>query len=560
VSGNSIDDNSVSKNGGGIWAQDCTVGSNTASGNSASDDGGGIYASGGSVSNNIISGNSASVDGGGIYASASAVSNNTVSDNSASDDGGGIYASGSTVSGNTVSGNSASDNGGGIAALSNSPVLGNTVSGNVASGDGGGITTDSPVLINTVISNTASGYGAGVNFAGSNDFFGNYVVSNTTSSGNGGGVAINGTPQVHYNNFFANEPYDVEVYSSSDISGTLNYWGTTESVEILGQIYDWYDDSNRGRFLYMPFLSELYIPPPFGLTADFHDNSIDLSWDSHPYVIAGWGYNLYYDNDASGPPYDGTGAAGGDSPIDVGDATIYTLSSLASDENYFIALTVYDPEGRESDYSTEVHHDFGVSATPYSRQTPYGSSVTYTVMLTTTTGFNTPVDLGVIGLLDSATAIFEPPSVRPEGSATLTVTVPATATTTTYPLGVVASKSGITHMATVWLTVEEAPPLSISGLSTPEVPANAPTDIDIYGEGFLPVPTVAVGVTSCLNVTWLSSTLITATVPAGLPGGTYDVTVENPDGKSYTLYDALTVASPVLLDWTIYLPLALRSH
>lgn len=275
------------------------------------------------------------------------------------------------------------------------------------------------------------------------------------------------------------------VLSSSDISGTLNYWGTTESVDILGQIYDWYDDNSRGRFLYLPFLSELYIPPPFGLRADFHEDSIDLGWDSHPYVIAGWGYNLYYDTDTSGPPYEGTGTAGGSSPIDVGDVTSYTLSSLASDKNYFIALTVYDPVGHESGYSTEVHHDFGLSVTPYYLETPYGSSVTYTVMLTTTTGFHTPVDLGAIGLLDGATATFEPPSVKPEVSSLLTIMVPPTASATTYPIGVVASKSGITHTATVWLKVLEAPAPSASLLYPSKVPVDTPTDINLYGEGFL---------------------------------------------------------------------------
>lgn len=556
VSNNSVSAGGDSALGGGIYASNSTVSDNDVA-NSSGRGGGGIYASGGKVTGNTVSGCSAQ-DGGGIYASGGSTSNNTISNNLASNAGGGIYAQGGSVKANTFISNSASVNGGGIYA-DYSIVSANIISRNLASNAGGGIFAYySPVLTNTVISNTASEQGAGVYCSGSNDISGNYVVSNTGPAGLIiGGLAINGTPQVHHNNLFNNEPYDVVVLSSSDISGTLNYWGTEESIEILDQIYDWYDDSGRGRFLYLPFLTEFHIPPPFGLTADFHDDSVDLRWDPHPYVIAGWGYNLYYDTDTSGPPYEGTGTAGGNSPIDVGNVITYTLSGTASGKNYFIALTIHDAEGREGGYSLEVHHDFGVSVTPYSRQTPYGSSITYTVMLTTATGFHTPVDLRVVGLLDGAVATFEPSSVKPEGSAILTITIPATATTTTYPLSVVASKSGITHTATAWLTVLEAPAPRIAQLSTSKVSTDFPTDIAIYGQGFLPVPTVTVGITSCSNVTWLSSTHITATVPAGLPEGKYDVIVKNPDGKSHTMYDALTVTS---LIWDTYLPLILKNR
>jgi len=229
------------------------------------------------------------------------VSGNTVSGNSSTvydAIGGGICAWNSTVSGNTVSGNSSLADGGGICALGGT-VSDNTVSGNSTtgySGYGGGIyASGSTVLTNTITANTVSGdnaRGAGAYVSSSYDFLYNTVVGNSgPSDSTVGGLGIEGTPQVHYNNFYGNEPYDVVVLSSSDISGTNNYWGTVSSVDILAQVYDWYDDSSRGKFLYVPYLQEpsqdAPFPPPTGLSADFQDNSAVLSWNAHPSFTTG---------------------------------------------------------------------------------------------------------------------------------------------------------------------------------------------------------------------------------------------------------------------------------
>jgi len=410
VSGNTINGNSASF-GGGIYAGRSTVISNTIGGNSTNyGDGGGIYAHDSSISDNIVTGNLASptyrgtIYGGGIYALRSEVTSNTVSNNRVSNSemsdayikGGGIYAEDSTVSDNTVTGNLATTlynpqatcygRGGGIYAInstvntntvignsttgyqghgggiyaSSSTVSGNTVSGNSATGslgDGGGIYASGGMVSgNTVIANNASGpRGAGA-CVDSSDFLSNTVVGNSGPSGSTvGGLGISGNPQVHYNNFYGNEPYDVAVSSSYDISGTNNYWGTVSSVNILAQIYDWYDSSYRGRFLYIPYLQDpspdAPFPPPTGLTADFHDNSANLSWDAHPSFTTGYGYKVYYDSDSSLPPYEGSGLNEGDSPIDVGNQTSYTLTGLDPSKDYYLTVTAYDNDGHESWYS-----------------------------------------------------------------------------------------------------------------------------------------------------------------------------------------------------------------
>ncbi|MCX6028345.1 MAG: right-handed parallel beta-helix repeat-containing protein [Chloroflexi bacterium] len=364
VTGNTVSGNSTPHYGGGIFADNSTVAGNTVSGNSTSYLGGGIYASKGTVTSNTVSGNSAS-NGGGIDAGSSTLTGNIVSGNSASYGGGGISAGGSTVTGNTVSGNSTYWGGGGGISVVNSTVASNTVSGNSARNDsGGGIYAyNSTVISNTITANrvsAATGQGSGVYFDGSDDFLYNVIVGNTAISPTAviGGVAINGTPQFHHNNLYGNSNYDVVVLSSGDISGTHNYWGAVATVDILAHVYDWYDNSSRGRLLFIPYIQDpdpnAPVPPPQNLRATFAGGSASLSWDAIPSTTTGYGYKVYYDTDASGPPYHGAGATQGNSPIDVGNATHFTLSGFGSG-GIVVTITAYDTQGRESWYSNEVH-------------------------------------------------------------------------------------------------------------------------------------------------------------------------------------------------------------
>jgi len=420
VTGNTVSGNSASDEGGGIYAKGSTVMGNTVSGNSASDEGGGIYAESSTVMGNTVSDNSAGFDGGGIYASYSTVTGNIVSGNSSSyGDGGGIYAAQSIVTGNIVSGNSVSNGRGGGIHASYSTVTGNTVNGNLAkicsgidaetspvtnnavrdnsdggicgadgqvmgntvndnsgngiyardsigvmgnivsgNSDGGIFAWDSPVISNTVTANSVSTWGSAVYFLGSGDFLYNTIIGNTAVSPTAmiGGVAIDGTPQFHHNNLYGNSNYDVVVLSSGDISGTHNYWGTVATVDILAHVYDWYDDSSRGRLLFIPYVQDpdpdAPVPPPQNLRANFTGGSASLSWDAIPSTTTGYSYKVYYD-DACTPSYSGAGATQGDSPVDVGNATQFALSGLGSG-GICIAVTAYDTRGRESWYSNEV--------------------------------------------------------------------------------------------------------------------------------------------------------------------------------------------------------------
>ena len=86
-----------------------------------------------------------------------------------------------------------------------------------------------------------------------------------------------------------------------------------------------------------------------------HAMDVSFAWDanSEQDVV---GYYLYYKTGASGPPYDGTDALEGDSPIYVAGriTTTLTLTGLSDTEDYYFTVTAYDSEDLESGYSNEV--------------------------------------------------------------------------------------------------------------------------------------------------------------------------------------------------------------
>ena len=97
----------------------------------------------------------------------------------------------------------------------------------------------------------------------------------------------------------------------------------------------------------------------FGVTQSYALD-VTLGWDANtePHVV---GYKVYYKTGSSGPPYNGTGAAQGSSPVTVpigdladSDNPEYRLSGLSDSEVSFFVVTAYDTEGLESGYSNEV--------------------------------------------------------------------------------------------------------------------------------------------------------------------------------------------------------------
>jgi parallel beta-helix repeat protein len=340
--------------------------------------GGGIYIKSNSsqaeiiVRDNVISENLATESGGGIYLLGSrgnvTIQDNIIAENIADSDnndtgsGGGIFCDHRdgihTIQNNIIIGNSAGESGGGVF-TDGCPITENQITNNNAESAGGGVVSAGDVISNTISGNSLSGEtatGTGVYLQGSGDFRYNSLTGNTALLDPlTGGLQITGTPSVHFNNIYGNEPYDVVVESSQEISGTQNYWGIYTEPEIQEQILDTHDEPSRGEFIYAPYLlepvGELPLSPPTGLTATLAEDHIDLAWDPDPNFSEGWGYLVYYDTDSFWPPYEGSGLVEGDAPLDAGDQTTFTLSGIEAYIDYYIAVTVYDNEGRESWYA-----------------------------------------------------------------------------------------------------------------------------------------------------------------------------------------------------------------
>ncbi len=378
--------NSVIRNNqmGGIFSERAIVRGNTVADNWGTTYGGGIYAKNSELIENRVIGNMAEYSGGGIFAGKSIVLRNVVENNTSQKSysdrgGGGIYATGSTVSQNIVIANNSMSYGGGILAdgglLTENIVRDNYVK-SIYGGYGGGVyvkgseTFTNTITGNRVLGSLAGGSGIFVRYFIQGDVLYNTVVNNQgPQDSTSGGIQFWNTSgtgenlQVHYNTFYGNVPYDVSVQSGFDISGTHNYWGTVTNLDILAQIYDWYDDDSRGKFLYTPYLQEpspdAPLPPPTGLSANFQNDSVTLTWDVLPSFITGWGYKVYYDTDNSLPPFVGIGLNEGDSPINVGDKTSYILTGLDSSSDYYFAVTAYDNLGNEGWYSNIIARKLG---------------------------------------------------------------------------------------------------------------------------------------------------------------------------------------------------------
>jgi hypothetical protein len=116
----------------------------------------------------------------------------------------------------------------------------------------------------------------------------------------------------------------------------------------------------------------------------------------------------------------------------------------------------------------------------------------------------------------------------------------------------------VTNPEGCWVTLENAFEVVLPPELTAMNPNQAPNAVDvpvvISGNYFRVGASVYLTLQNTtddydlLNVTVSSATQIDATVPAGIPVGVYDLTIDNPDGCSDTLAGAYTALPPAILD------------
>ncbi|MBI2889796.1 MAG: hypothetical protein HYY13_03320 [Nitrospirae bacterium] len=133
------------------------------------------------------------------------------------------------------------------------------------------------------------------------------------------------------------------------LSGLTN--GTTYHVALRATQTTYFATSS-----YSSTVSGAPLAAPTGLavssSAALGDTSATLVWTA---VTGATGYRLYYDTDATGAPYAGTGATAGNSPVTLsgGTTTIADLNGLTPNTLFYFAVTA-TAGSSESAYSTEL--------------------------------------------------------------------------------------------------------------------------------------------------------------------------------------------------------------
>lgn len=83
--------------------------------------------------------------------------------------------------------------------------------------------------------------------------------------------------------------------------------------------------------------------------------NVTLSWDASPSTGV-TGYNVYYRANYNARPFTTSTITvdGGESPINVGNVLTYQVTGIPEGVFVYFAVTAYDDQGNESDYSNIV--------------------------------------------------------------------------------------------------------------------------------------------------------------------------------------------------------------
>jgi Flp pilus assembly protein TadG len=202
-----------------------------------------------------------------------------------------------------------------------------------------------------------------------------------------------------------------------------------------------------------------------------------------------------------------------------------------------------------------------LGASPTSIITTQGAQVQFSVSLTNIGGNNgdsePQVTLSAGGIPPGVTPgvpSFNPATIAIGDASVLSFTTSTATPPGSYSISVNGTdqcQSGASSgTTTVDLTVTGSP------VPAPTVSPNLPSIIStsvtsfvqaaggittLVGTNFQSGATVAIGSTPATLVTFVSSTQLLVTVPPGIPTGSYNITVTNPNGSSATLNNALTI-------------------
>jgi hypothetical protein len=130
-----------------------------------------------------------------------------------------------------------------------------------------------------------------------------------------------------------------------------------------------------------------------------------------------------------------------------------TTSSLAAG-TYNLTITASDGTLTHTTNATLVVADFSISAYPSSQTVRRGSRTSYTVTVTSATGFTSAVNLSVSGLPNGTGALFYPAPLPGSGRSTLAISANSLASTGSYHLTITGTGGGRTYSTRVTLIIQ----------------------------------------------------------------------------------------------------------
>jgi hypothetical protein len=395
IQGNWIHDNLGSVTG--VFLNPASAGAASGSAqvldNTIANNGSGLYIGGGvagqvttvDVHGNSLVGNGGI--GGFLFSGASGKATVNVTGNLVRDNrGGGINinsqpggADRTVVTDNIVTGNSSAFNAGlTVTGQGGTTVSRNIVSDNTSTGSfgGGGVSllywpSSAPgahtFSNNLVTRNRAlSGGGIRLDNRGVSEVrvLDNTVTANSSTTAGRAAITISDlstlSATLHGNNIFGNQSsYALEHTGqpgAPPVDATGNWWGTPIGIESL--ILDANDLASYGDVDVSSPLAgpatEAPLSPPTGVTlaGGIGTATINFAPNPEPDVL---GYRVWYGS-PTGPPYLGTGASEGPSPIDIGNATSFTLRGAPA--GAVITVTAYDSDWDRVSSQTRGHESW----------------------------------------------------------------------------------------------------------------------------------------------------------------------------------------------------------
>ncbi|MFA4956985.1 MAG: VWA domain-containing protein [Candidatus Methanoperedens sp.] len=168
------------------------------------------------------------------------------------------------------------------------------------------------------------------------------------------------------------------------------------------------------------------------------------------------------------------------------------------------------------------------------------SSITVTLITPTSGPVGTVVSIGGSGFVSGATVQIGSVSATASVlSSTIIQAIVPTLSSGIYNVKVINPDGGFGILSNAFTVTG----MSVTGISPNISIINTPTNVVITGSGFNSGATVTVGSASATAVVVVSTTKITATIPATLSAGTYNVVVTNTDSHSATLTNGFTISS-----------------